>query len=140
MSPGPIYIIRNTFPTLLYALLFSALNYSENKKNIFTSLDTQLKPKNIITASYLFYCINIYFTVLHIIFTFIYIHTLCLITTRQSWGHKNEELFCRLLEEERQELFLLFSENSILPRVSLVGKIYSCYNTLHLESQVGTLA
>jgi hypothetical protein len=63
-------------------------------------LHTQLKPKNIITASYLFYCIVIYFTVLHIIFTFIYIHTLCLITTRWSWGHKNEELFCRLLEEE----------------------------------------
>jgi hypothetical protein len=83
-------------------------------KNIFTSLHIQPKPKNIITASYLLSCIIIYFTVLHIIFTFTYIHTLCLTTTRWSWGHKNEELFCRLLEEERQELFRLFSESSIL--------------------------
>jgi hypothetical protein len=83
-------------------------------KNIFTSLHTQLKPKNIITTSDLLYCIVIYFTVLHIIFTFIYIHTLCLTTTRWSWGHKNKELFCRLLEEEWQELFRLFPESSIL--------------------------
>jgi hypothetical protein len=77
-------------------------------------LHTQQKPKNIITTSYLLYCIVIYFTVLHIIFTFTYIHTLCLTTTRWSWGHMNEELFCRLLEEERQEIFWLFPKSSIL--------------------------
>jgi hypothetical protein len=82
-------------------------------KNIFTSLHTQSKPKNIITIAYLLYCIVIYFTVLHIIFTFTYIHTLCLTTTRWSWGHKNEGLFCILLEEERQEIFLLFPKSSI---------------------------
>jgi hypothetical protein len=43
-------------------------------KNIFTSLHTQLKSKNIITASYLLYCIVIYFTVLDIIFYF-YLHS-----------------------------------------------------------------
>jgi hypothetical protein len=82
-------------------------------KNLFTSLHTQPKPKNIITIAYLLYCIVIYFTILHIIFTFTYIHTLCLTTTRWSWGHKNEELFCRLLEEEQVELFRLYPESSI---------------------------
>jgi hypothetical protein len=32
-------------------------------KTIFTFLHTQLKPKNTITASYLLYCIVIYFTI-----------------------------------------------------------------------------
>jgi hypothetical protein len=41
---------------------------------MFTSLHTQPKPKNIITTSYLLYCIVIYFTVLHIIFYF-YLHS-----------------------------------------------------------------
>jgi hypothetical protein len=68
-------------------------------------LHTQLKPKNIITIAYLLYYIVIYFTVLHIIFYFTYIQTLCLTTTRWSWKHKTEELFCRLLEQERVELF-----------------------------------
>jgi hypothetical protein len=37
-------------------------------------LHTQPKPINIITASYLLYCIVIYFTVLHILFYF-YLHS-----------------------------------------------------------------
>jgi hypothetical protein len=90
-----IYICTFIFSTKLF----------RKYKNIFTSLHTQQKPKNIITASYLLYCIVIYFTVLHIIFTFTYIHTLCLTTTRWSWEHKNAELFCWLLKEERQEFF-----------------------------------
>jgi hypothetical protein len=49
----------------------------------------------------LFYCIVIYFIVLHIIFYFTYIYTLWLKTTRWSWGHKTRKLFCRLLEEEQ---------------------------------------
>jgi hypothetical protein len=45
MNPGPVYIIRNTFPTLLYAILFSALNYSENTKTyLLLCIDNQ-KPK-----------------------------------------------------------------------------------------------
>jgi hypothetical protein len=39
---------------------------------------------------------------------------LCLTTTRWSWGHKTRKLFCRLLEEERYELFRLFPESLIL--------------------------
>jgi hypothetical protein len=109
-------------------------------KNILTSLHTQPKFKNIILIAYLLYCIVIYFTILHIIFTFTYIHTLCLTTTRWSWGHKNEELVWRLLEEERAELFWLFPESLILTPSLPRGEIYSYYNTLHLESQLGTLA
>jgi hypothetical protein len=65
-------------------------------------------------------CINklqrscMYFACISIIFTFTCIHTLCLTTTRWSWGHKNEELFCKLLEEERVGLIRLFPESSIL--------------------------
>jgi hypothetical protein len=52
--------------------------------------------------------------VLHIIFYFTYIYTLCLTTTRWSWGHRIRKLFCKLLEEEQQDLFRLFPESSIL--------------------------
>jgi hypothetical protein len=66
MNPGPILIIRNTFPTILFTLLFSASFYSENTKNIFTFLHTHTKPKSTFPASYLLYCIVIY--LLHLIF------------------------------------------------------------------------
>jgi hypothetical protein len=36
MNPGPILIIRNTFPTLPYVFLFLVIINSENTKNIFT--------------------------------------------------------------------------------------------------------
>jgi hypothetical protein len=54
--------------------------------------------------------------------SFTYIHTLCLTTTRWSWGHKNEELFCRLLEEERAELYRMFPESLILTPSFLRGE------------------
>jgi hypothetical protein len=114
MNPGPILTIRNTFSTHLHTLLFSATFYSKNKKNIFTFSHTQPKPKNTITTSYLLYCIVIYFIAFVIIFYFTYIYTLCLTTTRWGWGHKTRKLFCIFLEEERAELFLLFSESLIL--------------------------
>jgi hypothetical protein len=76
-------------------------------------LHTHIKPRNAFCASYLFYCIVIYFICI-IIFYFTYIYTLCLTTTRWSWVHKMRKLFCRLLEEERRELSRLFSESSIL--------------------------
>jgi hypothetical protein len=72
------------------------------------------KPKNTFTASYLFYYIVIHFICIVIIFYFTYIYTLCLTTTRWSWRHKTRKLFCRLLEEERQELSKLLPKSSIL--------------------------
>jgi hypothetical protein len=111
MNPGPILIIRNTFPTYLHALLFSVLFKSENTKTHYL-LAYNYKPKNTFHA-YLLYCIVIYFTFI-IIFYFTYIYTLCLTTTRWIWGHKTRKLFCRLLEEERWELSQLFPESLIL--------------------------
>jgi hypothetical protein len=104
---------KHLFKTSACTFSFSTKLF-QKYKNIFTSLHTQPKPKNIIPVAYLLYCIVIYFIVLHIIFTFTYIHTLFLIATPWIWGHKNEELFCRLLEEEHKELFWLFPESSIL--------------------------
>jgi hypothetical protein len=67
-------------------------------------------------------------------FYFTYIYTLCLTTTRWSWGHKTRKLFCRLLESEQRELSQLFPESYILNPEFPREEIYSCYNTLHLES------
>jgi hypothetical protein len=87
-------------------------------KYIFTSLHTHTKPKNTFTTFYklhtsIVYLSRIIFILLHILFLLTFT-TLCLTITRWSWGYKNEELFCRLLEEEREELFRLFPESSIL--------------------------
>jgi hypothetical protein len=59
--------------TFICIFIFSTKLFRKYK-NIFTSFHTYTKPKNIITASYLHYCIVIYLTVLHIIFYF-YLHS-----------------------------------------------------------------
>jgi hypothetical protein len=96
-----------------HTFIFSIILFRKYK-NIFTFLHTHTKPKNTFPASYLLYCICylLYLHCHHIYFT--YIHTLCLTTTRWSWGHKTRKLFCRLLEEERRELARLFPESLIL--------------------------
>jgi hypothetical protein len=43
MNPDPILIIKNTFPILLLAFLFSALIKSENTKKILSPFATILK-------------------------------------------------------------------------------------------------
>jgi hypothetical protein len=94
-------------------------------KNIFTSLHTHTKPKNIITASYLFYYIVIYFTVLHIIFHFLLTFTPCAWQPLSGVGDKRtRNLFCRLLEEEQQELLQLFPRFRYKPQVSPWGKCH----------------
>jgi hypothetical protein len=134
MKPGPILTIRNTFQRIYIRFYFSIILFRKYK-NIFTFLHTQTKPKNIITALYLLHCIFIYFIAFVILFYFTYIYNLCLTTTRWNWGQKKRKLFCRLLEEEWQELWTVPLEFDNKPWVLLWGKIYSCYNTLHLESQ-----
>jgi hypothetical protein len=67
---------KHFFDTFICTFIFSTKLF-QKYKNIFTSLHTHTKPKNIITASYIYllYCIVIYFTVLHIIFSFyLYLH------------------------------------------------------------------
>jgi hypothetical protein len=58
--------------TFICTFIFST-KWFRKYKNIFTSLHTHTKPKNIITASYLLYCIIICFIVMHILFYF-YLH------------------------------------------------------------------
>jgi hypothetical protein len=47
---------------------------------------------------------------------------LLMTTTRLSWAHKTRKLFCRLLDEERRELFRLFLRVQYKPQVSSWGK------------------
>jgi hypothetical protein len=114
MNPGPNLIIRNTFPTHLQVLLFSASFKSENTKTYLLSCIHLKNPKTPHTHHIYFILLHCYLLYLHHLFYFTYIYTLCLTTTRWSWGHKTSKLFCRLLEEERQELLRLFHESSIL--------------------------
>jgi hypothetical protein len=62
--------MKHLFNTFICTFIFSTKLFWKYK-NIFTSLHAQPKPKNIITIAYLLYCIVIYFTVLHIIFTWL---------------------------------------------------------------------
>jgi hypothetical protein len=112
MIRGPIIIIINTFLTHLHALLFSASFKFRIQKHIYF-LAYNYKTQNTFDASYLLYCIVIYFICI-IIFYFTHVYTLCLTTTRWSWGHKTRKLFFMLLEEERREISRLFPESSIL--------------------------
>jgi hypothetical protein len=95
-------------------------------KNIFTILHTQPKPGNIITASYLLYCIVIYFIVLHIIFIFTCIHTLCLTTTRWSWGHKNEKIVLQVARRRTTRAF------ATVPREFDINPEFPCGENLLL--------
>jgi hypothetical protein len=72
MNPGPILIVRNTFPTHLHALLFLELFKSENTKNIFTFLHTPTKPKNILP--HYIYFIASYLLCLHYHHILFYLH------------------------------------------------------------------
>ena len=47
MKPGPILIIRNTFPLHLPSFIFSAINKSENKKILLLLAITHINPKTI---------------------------------------------------------------------------------------------
>jgi hypothetical protein len=122
-EPSPILIIRNTFQTLFHALLFLALIKSENTKTYLLSCNHIENPKTPLPyffsrilalvyfiASYLFYCICY-------LFIFIF-NTLCLTTTRCSWGRKTTRLFC---SGENEESFFDCS-----PRVQYKTRVSSC--------------
>jgi hypothetical protein len=109
--------------TFICTFIFSTKLFRKYK-NIFTSLHTHTKSKNIITASYLLYCIvklrasstslwenclNLYRTTYCILFLLTF--------TSYAWQPLGgvgdtitRNLFCRLLEEERQELLRRFPE------------------------------
>jgi hypothetical protein len=116
--------------------LFSVIIKSENTKNILTFCNYTKNLKILYSISLVLPSV-IYFLLFYFI-SCTYFETFCLITTWWSWGHKRRNLFCRW--RERRELSQLFSESSILTLSHPCEKNYSCYNTLHLESQQsGTL-
>jgi hypothetical protein len=96
----------------IHSFIFSIILFWKYK-NIFTFLHTQPKHKNIITASYLLYCIVIYFTILHIILYF-YLHSHIVFDNHsveletQEWrddfagcSKKNDKSFCDLIRLKR---------------------------------------
>ena len=103
MNPGPILIIRNTFPSLLSYFLFAAL-FNLKIQTYFSFLFALKTPKQ--TNLYRFYLVYfnclVYFTLVTTLLYFYLHETLCLTTTRWSWGHKALFYFAGLLEEERE--------------------------------------
>jgi hypothetical protein len=65
MNPGPILTIRNTFPTHLHTLLFSAPFYSENTKTYLLSCTHNQNPKT--PLPHHIYFIALLFTLLHLL-------------------------------------------------------------------------
>jgi hypothetical protein len=67
MNPGPILIIRNTFPTHLHALLFSASFKSKNTKTHYLLVYNYKTPK---------YLSHVIFTLLHCYLLYLHHHIL----------------------------------------------------------------
>jgi hypothetical protein len=138
MNPGPLFIIRNTFPFTLSLFSFSFIINFENTK-IFLYCISQTKT---LQPYHLLFIIALYNTLicifpraisnflaplhLYIYFQFcILTHTLCLTTTWWGWGHK-ANLFTLQVVWRRTEIILVHTvhrEFDINPRVTFVGKI-----------------
>jgi hypothetical protein len=101
--------LSNTFAC---TFIFSTKLFRKYKNIFFFAYTTKTQKYHSHSIFNLLHCYLLHRIAYHINCT--YIHTMCLTTTQWSWGHKNEELFCKLLEEERAELFWLFPESSIL--------------------------
>jgi hypothetical protein len=117
-EPGPILIIRNTFPTLARVRLFSALIKSENTKTYLLSCNNIKNPKTPLTLLHqshnsfsLHYCIV--FILMHLLFYFTYIKHLVLDIHSVELGTQEKEIVLQVAWRERRELFWLFPESSI---------------------------
>jgi hypothetical protein len=71
------------------------------------------------------------FILLHYYFILFTFNTLCLTTTRWSWGHKTRNLFCTT---RRNRAFSMVPQEFDIYSESSLSGYYSFYNTLHLES------
>jgi hypothetical protein len=104
----------------LYSLLFSASFYPENTKIYLFSCTHSQNPKT--PLPHHIYFITLFFTLPYCTsyFIFTYIHTLCLTTTRWSWGHKNEEFFLQVARRRTMRAFMTvpweFDINPEFPR------------------------
>jgi hypothetical protein len=93
--------ISNTFTC---TFIFSTKLFKKIQKHVYFFAYTTKTQK---------YHYHSIFTLLYCISYYLHSH-LVLDNHSVSWGHKNKELFCRLLEEERAELFQQFPKSSIL--------------------------
>ena len=89
MNPGPLLIIRNTFPFTFIAYLFSEIIKTENTKTLYI-LHSSSKIQKYIPYHCYHYCHHpCIFIIYHCIFTYCFVlylslyhsHTLCLTTT-----------------------------------------------------------
>jgi hypothetical protein len=68
------------------------------------------------------YLFALLFILLYHYYYFTYIHTLCLTTTRWSWGRKIRRFFCRFPDENEESFFDCSLRVQYKPRVSSWGK------------------
>jgi hypothetical protein len=95
-----------------HSFIFSTILFRKYKTYLLSCSHNQ-NPKT--PLPHHIYFIALLFTLLHLLSYFIYIHLhLVLDNHSVELGHKTRRLFCRLLEEERGELFWLFPESLIL--------------------------
>jgi hypothetical protein len=122
MNPGPIYIVRNNFPTLVYALLFSALNYFENKKHIyFFAYATKSQKYHYHSIFTLLHCYLLYRTAYHVSF---YLHSLLVLDNRSVvLGTQEREIVLQVARRRTTRAFLtVLREFDINPEFSSWGK------------------
>jgi hypothetical protein len=113
MNPSPILIIRNTFPTHLHALLFSASFYSENTKTYLLSR-IHIKPKKYLS---------------HIIFTLLHYYLLYLLSHPKIWNvkiNKNRNHVCLNWLKFHKELKLFLK--------ALLGKPFQTFYNYYLKN------
>jgi hypothetical protein len=117
----------------MHSFIFSIILFRKYK-NIFTFLHTQLKPRNTITAAYLFYCIVIYFIVLHIIFYFYLLLHLVFDNHSEELGTQDKEIFLQVAWRRTSRAFLTVPrEFDIKPWVLSWGK-FTLATTLYTWS------
>jgi hypothetical protein len=123
MNPGPLFIIRNHFYLLLLAFTFSALINFENTKILLFLATTTKNPKRTLLYCFRLLSSLVYFPViLLLLFYFTNTETLCLTTTRWSWGHKARTCFVGCWKRLERRYLPDPREFDINPRVTLVGK------------------
>ena len=104
MNPGPIFNHKKHLPITFILLFICSTILIRKYINIFIYLICTQNPKTNKPLPLLFSLFQL-LTLLYFSYYFIYFYlheTLCLTTTRWSWGHKALIYFAGLLEEERK--------------------------------------
>ena len=148
MNPGPLLIIRNTFPITFIALLFSEIIKTENTKTLYLLHSSSKTPKiysiqllSLLPPSLhtLFITIAYLLTVLHLLFILISFSHLVLDNHLVRLRAQNKLFVCRKSREgqEDKSSLLIPREFDIKPssHPSWGKHVFHLLHTLHLESQ-----